>query len=67
MAILHAGVVAVGGSFDGLFFGPGTGMIYADDLICSGEENNLFECTMDSNCRHCEDAGVICQITGIKG
>lgn len=54
------------GTSDESFFGPGTGMlIYAEELFCTGEENNLFECVRDSDCDHNEDAGVICQFIGI--
>ena len=48
----------------GGFFGQGTGPIIADDMNCFGNETSLAACGHRSwystNCRHNEDAGVIC-------
>lgn len=43
-------------------FGQGVGPIHLDDLMCSGNESNLFDCPYDPthNCNHLEDAGVRC-------
>ena len=45
-------------------FGRGTGMIWLDDLRCSGEEEGLNDCMHrgigQHNCGHSEDAGVAC-------
>lgn len=45
---------------------PGTGPIHLDDLACTGNEGNIFECThpKDHNCDHSEDAGVVCTEQG---
>ncbi|KAL1023955.1 hypothetical protein UPYG_G00049520, partial [Umbra pygmaea] len=46
------------------YFGEGEGPIHVDNVKCSGEEHSLVDClkqpTGTHNCRHSEDAGVIC-------
>ena len=45
-------------------FGEGTGIIYFDDVQCSGTERSLLDCSnaglFQHNCKHAEDAGVVC-------
>ena len=47
-------------------FGEGSGPIFLDDLMCTGDEASLLECARGSDinasdCAHREDAGVRCQ------
>ncbi|KAF7990581.1 hypothetical protein HCN44_000386 [Aphidius gifuensis] len=46
------------------FFGYGTGPIWLDDVVCHGNETQLYHCEHKSwgvhNCNHDEDASVIC-------
>ena len=46
------------------YFGVGRGIIWLDDLECTGNETRLVDCNDgdvgDANCRHNDDANVIC-------
>ena len=46
------------------YFGSGTGLIYLDDVDCIGSETNIGQCRhrglSNHDCRHSEDASVIC-------
>jgi deleted-in-malignant-brain-tumors protein 1 len=48
----------------GASFGQGTGEIMVDNIRCSGTESELSQCGYSGlgnhNCRHREDAGVVC-------
>ena len=51
-------------------FGSGTGPILLDNVVCSGNEMRLQDCShrpigIDNNCDHTEDAGVVCMSLGI--
>ena len=53
------------------FFGTGKGKIWMDGLECTGTETELSKCKFNgfgkNDCKHREDAGVICQTaTGIE-
>ncbi|NXT01305.1 DMBT1 protein, partial [Jacana jacana] len=45
-------------------FGWGAGPIWLDDVSCTGEETDFFQCQAKTwgihNCHHGEDAGVVC-------
>ena len=44
------------------FFGKGKGPIWLDNLLCTGDEANLFACNNSKvNCNHTEDVGVECE------
>uniref|UniRef100_UPI00398ED355 neurotrypsin isoform X4 n=1 Tax=Pristiophorus japonicus TaxID=55135 RepID=UPI00398ED355 len=52
------------------YFGDGVGPIHMDNVKCTGTEKTLEDCIKQDigthNCRHSEDAGVICDYSGKK-
>ncbi|XP_068797846.1 neurotrypsin isoform X3 [Struthio camelus] len=52
------------------YFGEGKGPIHVDNVKCTGNERSLADCIKQDigthNCRHSEDAGVICDYPGKK-
>ncbi|XP_065715711.1 scavenger receptor cysteine-rich domain-containing protein DMBT1-like isoform X2 [Patagioenas fasciata] len=53
----------------GTRYGPGTGPIWLDELNCTGDERDLWECPArpwgEHNCHHVEDASVECSDSNI--
>ena len=51
-------------SVDYASYGQGDGTIWIDDVLCRGSEEGLSQCLHSGwgvhNCRHYEDASVIC-------
>ena len=46
-------------------FGPGTGLIFLDSILCTGSESTLFQCghlgfNVTRSCNHIKDAAVRC-------
>uniref|UniRef100_A0A673CAN8 SRCR domain-containing protein n=1 Tax=Sphaeramia orbicularis TaxID=375764 RepID=A0A673CAN8_9TELE len=51
-------------------FGQGTGLIWFNDVACTGDEETLFKCSnrrlWNHKCAHDEDAGVVCSGVQIR-
>ncbi|XP_077090785.1 scavenger receptor cysteine-rich type 1 protein M130-like [Siphateles boraxobius] len=51
-------------------FGPGSGKIWLDNVRCTGSESSIFKCLRrkigEHDCKHSEDAGVICSDLGVR-
>ena len=46
-------------------FGPGTGLIFLDNILCTGSESTLFQCghlgfNVTRSCNHTKDAAIRC-------
>ena len=65
--LLHTYVITLTDAvaFSNAHFGAGVGPIHLDNVACSGNENNLIDCSYSSfvtcSSGHREDAGVRCQ------
>ncbi|XP_072181997.1 neurotrypsin-like [Diadema setosum] len=61
------GYIGVDRSVPQAQFGPGTGPILLDGVMCEGGETNILDCRHNGlwvhNCSHHEDAGVACSRT----
>lgn len=57
-------IIIIGNSIAlrGAHFGVGPGPINLDNVQCTGSETSLLDCTssLQHNCGHFEDAGVVC-------
>jgi len=54
-----------GGVVLGNEYGPGTGTIWLDDVVCSGRETELSRCRHrwwgSHNCQHSNDVSIACE------
>ncbi len=63
LTIIYILIILTGAEhFSSSQFGAGTGSILLDDVVCSGNELRLIDCTFISrhNCGHFEDVGARC-------
>ncbi|KAJ3598780.1 hypothetical protein NHX12_032744 [Muraenolepis orangiensis] len=62
----HLNFAGAKAAVNGGVYGAGQGQIFMDDLNCQGTETDLSRCSFPgwgiSDCKHAEDAGVVCQI-----
>lgn len=56
-----------GGRTLGNMYGPGTGTIWLDDVVCFGHETGLAQCRHrywgSNNCQHSNDVSIVCENT----
>ena len=48
-------------------FGPGSGSINGTSVACTGAEQRLMDCPINSDstaCSHANDAGITCSVDG---
>ncbi|XP_063044017.1 lysyl oxidase homolog 3A isoform X1 [Engraulis encrasicolus] len=67
----HLGFVSATSWSHSAKYGPGTGKIWLDNMICSGSETSIEKCHSrgwgNSDCTHDEDAGIICKDERLPG
>ncbi|XP_063781954.1 lysyl oxidase homolog 3 isoform X3 [Pseudophryne corroboree] len=67
----HLGFTEATGWTHSAKYGKGIGRIWLDNVICSGSEKSISDCSSrgwgNSDCTHEEDAGVICKDERIPG
>jgi len=54
-----------GGRTVGNMYGPGTGRIWLDDVVCFGHETQFLRCRHrywgTNNCHHSNDVSIVCE------
>ena len=64
VACKHLGYGTAVAALGSAAYGEGSGTIWLDNLVCIGNETDLFSCVHNGpgvhNCGHSEDAGAIC-------
>ncbi|XP_077136598.1 lysyl oxidase homolog 3 isoform X1 [Ranitomeya variabilis] len=67
----HLGFTEATGWTHSAKYGKGIGRIWLDNVICSGSEKSIADCSSrgwgNSDCTHEEDAGVVCKDERIPG
>ena len=63
--------ITIGAAFLGrAYFGAGSGYIFLDDVICSGSESTILQCSHSlvgrHDCNHGDDVSVNCSDSGIE-
>ena len=58
-------LILTGTALSSAYFGAGTGEIWLDDVLCTGSESELLDCSHDGigvhSCDHSKDASVRCE------
>uniref|UniRef100_A0A672MPE6 Lysyl oxidase homolog n=1 Tax=Sinocyclocheilus grahami TaxID=75366 RepID=A0A672MPE6_SINGR len=69
--LCHLGFVEALSWLHSAKYGPGTGKIWLDNVMCGGSENSIEKCVSrgwgNSDCTHQEDAGVVCKDERLPG